>query len=320
MPTGSYRKINYSLRPSKSIERKMLAEAIQRLSHFGRLSTYRYVGFGSTYFSDFKLFHKLLGIKKMVSIEEDVNNQNRFKFNRPFSCVRMELGKSTSILPRLSWREKSIVWLDYDGVLTADVLNDVSFCLANVPSGSMLIVSLNANPEMFDNSVLPEMRPEKRLESLKERVGTDKVPIDIAGSNLGGWGTAEIYRRIILNEIQETLSQRNGFRRFPIVFEQLFNFHYADGAKMLTLGGIVFREDQRELFLKCEFHQLDFIRPDKDDYSIDPPNLTFREIHFIDRHLPNRINTVSLDGLPIDDIRKYSKLYRYFPTFSETEI
>lgn len=102
MPSGSYQKINYSLKTSKSIKRKMLAEAVQRLSHFALLKGIcRYVGFGSTYFSDFKLFHKLLGIKKMVSIEEDVSSQGGLSLITTVSCVRMEFGKSTSILPRL---------------------------------------------------------------------------------------------------------------------------------------------------------------------------------------------------------------------------
>ncbi len=320
MPAGSYQKINYSLRPSKSIERKMLVEAMQKLSNFGQLGTYRYIGFGSTYFSDFKLVHKVLGIKKMVSIEEDIRNQNRFKFNRPFSCVRMEFGKSTSVLPKLSWREKSIVWLDYDGVLTSDVLNDISFCFANLQSGSMFIVSVNATPGTFDDTVPPASRPRYRLEQLRDRVGEDKVPLDVSGVDLSGWGTAKIYKRIILNEIGETLSQRNISRKNPLVFEQLFNFHYADGAKMLTVGGILFRENQRDIFKKCAFDQVDFARFDDQACEIEPPNLTFREIHYIDRYLPNRVGMLNLDGLPKDDVKKYSKIYRYFPTFSETEI
>jgi hypothetical protein len=59
---GSYEKINYSLRPAKSIERKMLCDAFRRLSAFGKVENYQYIGFGSTYFSDFSLFHKALGI------------------------------------------------------------------------------------------------------------------------------------------------------------------------------------------------------------------------------------------------------------------
>ena len=47
----------------------MLAEAFRKLSEFGKLDSYRYVGFGSLYF-DFALFPvKCLVFKKMISIE-----------------------------------------------------------------------------------------------------------------------------------------------------------------------------------------------------------------------------------------------------------
>ncbi len=69
MDTPSYRKINYRVRPAKSIQRKMLCDALLRLSFFEPVENYRYVGFGSTTFTDFILFHKILGIKDMISIE-----------------------------------------------------------------------------------------------------------------------------------------------------------------------------------------------------------------------------------------------------------
>ena len=84
---GTYEKINYSLRPAKSIERKMLGNAFRKLSDFGAVESYRYIGFGSTYFSDFILFHKALGIKHMISIERDRENEERFRFNCPFRCI-----------------------------------------------------------------------------------------------------------------------------------------------------------------------------------------------------------------------------------------
>src|SRR5688572_20955159 len=96
---GSYERINYGLRPAKSIERKMLCEAFRRLSEFGSVESYVYIGFGSTYFSDFNLFHKQLGIRNMISLEKDKNNKARFEFNRPFKCITIEYGHSNEILP-----------------------------------------------------------------------------------------------------------------------------------------------------------------------------------------------------------------------------
>ena len=85
---ASYERIHYGLRPAKNVQRKMLVETFRRLSEFGAVDSYRYVGFGSTYFSDFSLFHKTLGIRSMISIERDLSNRKRFEFNRPFNCAK----------------------------------------------------------------------------------------------------------------------------------------------------------------------------------------------------------------------------------------
>ena len=114
---GSYESINYSLRPAKNIERRMLCEAFRKLSEFERLDRYRYIGFGSTFFSDFSLFHKSLRITDSISIEKDVQNHERFEFNRPYRCIRIEFGESNEVLPKLAWDVKTIVWLDYDYTL-----------------------------------------------------------------------------------------------------------------------------------------------------------------------------------------------------------
>ena len=65
----SYEKINYLLRPNKSVERKMVCEMLAGISSVKDLSAYQYIGFGSTYFADFSLFHRSFGITKMISIE-----------------------------------------------------------------------------------------------------------------------------------------------------------------------------------------------------------------------------------------------------------
>src|SRR5690242_1898583 len=96
-------RVNYSLRPAKQIERRMLTEAFQRLVEFGALSSYRYIGFGSIQFRDFIMFHKHLGITNMLSIEKDAINKARFEFNLPFSCVSLRIGKSGEVLPTIPW-------------------------------------------------------------------------------------------------------------------------------------------------------------------------------------------------------------------------
>lgn len=67
--SGSFAKIDYQLRPAKTVERKMMAEVFCRLSVFAPLDQYRYVGLGSVYFADFFIFHAACGFGSMISIE-----------------------------------------------------------------------------------------------------------------------------------------------------------------------------------------------------------------------------------------------------------
>jgi hypothetical protein len=123
---GSYRNINYSIRPAKAIERKMLCDTFRRVSRIDKLSSYRYIGFGSPFFSDFIVVHRGLGLTKMVDIEMQSHDSSRFRFNRPYHCVKIKFGLAGEILPTLSWRDRTIAWLDYDGTLSTSILEDVA--------------------------------------------------------------------------------------------------------------------------------------------------------------------------------------------------
>ena len=84
----SYRAIDYSLRPAKTIERRMLCEAFRHLHPFERPERYSYVGMRSIYFSDFHLFHRARGISDMVSIEKDAYAEECLNFNLPYNCIK----------------------------------------------------------------------------------------------------------------------------------------------------------------------------------------------------------------------------------------
>jgi len=312
----SYRKINYGLRPAKNIERKMLCEALHKLSHFAPVETYRYIGFGSTYFSDFTLFHKSLGIEDMFSIERDEHHKVRFEFNRPFKCIQIEFGESNDILPSLQWNRKTILWLDYDTQLDDTMLTDTScFCASAVP-GSVIIVTVNAQTYAQEG-------PQDRLQTLKEQVGREKVPLGITGKDLKGWEKAGVYRKIITNEVAQTLTQRNGGLEIgsQIKYKQLFNFHYADDAKMLTVGGLLYEENQADIVDKCAFKNLSFVSSNDIPYKIEIPNLTYRELRRLDEHLPvEDVKNLQVAPIPKEDVEKYARVYRYFPTFAEAEM
>ncbi len=316
----SYERINYALRAAKSVQRKMLVEAFRRLSPFGPINSYRYIGFGSTYFSDFVLFHKMLGINRLMSIEKDALNRQRFEFNRPYSCIQLLFGDSNEVLPTLHWNHKTILWLDYDGTLEPGVLADVKYFCASALPGSVLIVTVNAEPTEYKEN-------ESRLAILKSALGVDKVPPDVKEEDLSQWGTARVYKRIITTEIRETLGERNGTRGFDsaIQYRQLFDFCYADGARMLTVGGLIFERVQKGDVEGCRFKDLPFVRSDirakSKPYMIEVPSLTFREIRHLDKQLPRmKRRRITSPKVPMSDLKRYERIYRYFPAFAETEV
>lgn len=311
---SSYERINYSIRPAKCIERKMLCESFRRLSIFGKVESYSYVGFGSTYFSDFSLFHRALNINNMISIERDEKQKDRFEFNRPFRCINMEYGSSNVVLEGINFEVRSILWLDYDGRLDKEVLLDInSFCSKAAP-GSVIVISVNAEPEKdIDN----------RPQLLREAVGNNRIPEGMLEKDLLLWGTAKVCRKIIYNEIKQILDGRNGVRPkgSKICYKQLFNFHYADGAKMLTTGGLIYDEGQSALVDQCSFEDLSFVRNGEDGYHIEVPCLTYKEIRALDEQLPNADgNVLSLPSVKQSDVDKYEKVYRYFPAFAEANL
>lgn len=326
----SYREINYSLRPAKAVERKMLGEAFRRLYPFQRLTDYRYVGFGSIYFADFQLIHRALGISDMVSVEKNTNAEECFLFNKPYRSIELRFGHSNEILPGLDWSKRSILWLDYDGSLDTDVLADIDTFCARAISGSMLVISVNAQ-------VVREPSPDARksiAESLGEEFDLDryrldqlhalipsKVPFGTKGSDLRGrTALCSIFARVILNEIKEVLATRNSVLIDPekLEFKQVIRFHYSDGAQMLTLGGVLVRSADQELFKSAAFDKLDFCRSGDEAYEIKVPCLTAREIRHLNSQLPSESPTgLQAPGVPEDDLRIYAEMYRYFPAFTE---
>jgi len=226
-------------------------------------------------------------------------------------------GNSVEVLPTLSWDMRTIIWLDYDGTLTKDVLADIQFVLSNLSMGSMFIVSVNAEPEKEENVA-------RGVELLHRRLGENVVPIDVTNADLRKWGAAAIYKRIVNNQIQEALSNKNGGRRSgnKVLYQQLFNFNYADGMKMLTTGGIIFDEGQQRVFPLEDIRRThSFVRFDDEAYIIRVPNLTYRELRYLDGLLPDNKSHVDVQlNIPPQDVENYAEIYRYFPTFAETDV
>lgn len=313
---GSDEFVNYRIRPAKSIERKMFLESVRRLSSFHDIKDYRYVGFGSAFFNDFTLFHKQLGLRKMISIEGNVKDEKRYEFNLPYAAVDLWMGMSTDLLPKVPWDSPVIVWLDYDYRLDIKILEDVYFVARHAPWGSFLFVTVDAEP-------LEHLTD--RAAEMVELWGGRRSTAYYRRRPLGKWGTAREFRRRIHSEIQEAVGDRpksKGRTRY----QQVLHFDYSDGHHhMLSVGGVICGDDAKQkralAVADLSTKRFPFCRPGDAPYLLEVPSLTPKEVRALEVLLP-LVKGGTLDSVPVPGslVVHYPDFYRYYPTFSEVEI
>jgi hypothetical protein len=318
---NSYRKIDYRLRPAKTVERRMIAEYFLRLRGFGTVEDYRYVGLGSVYFSDFALFNIVCGFRDMVSIEltEDPTIKKRFEFNAPLGSIDIQFGHTSTVLPKLDWSQKVAAWMDYDGTLESYVLTDLGYMAATVASESIVLMSVNG--ELADN----DEGNLSKLEVLSSRVGRAKLPARFqGGGSLPSKIVPALYREILTNEIQEALTKRNAGKEDKAEWmnaEQVMFFKYSDGVEMLTLGWVFFLEKDKERFMRCGFSELSHARNSTATFDIEIPFMTNAEIRELNRCKVSNGN-VQAKHIPVppSEIAKYMALKRFWPVLQIPEM
>lgn len=323
---GSSMSVNYNVRPCKSVERKMMCEIISKLVTFDRVCNYRYIGMGAKYFVDFSLLHKEFGINKMYSMEisSDENNKERFEFNKPFNCIKMLFGNSCDILnsASLEWQDiKNIIWLDYDGGIKSNQLQDVEKCIEKMASGSIIFTSFNSDlGDAFKKGL-----PKEKLDIYCSRIDNEALvkllsPKDMSKEKIYQT-TNKMYDMVIKNKILE----RNSTvieEKDKLNYRQLIYFKYNDSkATMLSLGWIIYKNEDVDKYENCNFSELEFYNDTDKPYDITVPNFTYKELTVLNRNMPNVTYPIEeAKFLKEDEVKAYQKIYKYYPTTFETSI
>ena len=316
----SFESINYTLRPNKNVERKLILECLQGLTSAFDFSSYTYVGLGSMWFVDFILAHKQLLIREMISIEDEA--PKRAKFNIPFSVVKVEEGETTKVLPELDLAGRRVIaWLDYDKGLTSPVLVDTNTICSKVSTGSVLLVTLNSNASSLRNQKDEHGTPLSEEQVLK-RFGRNLIPTPLPIEATQTTGYPLFLGSILFEHIRRAI-RKNGRSES---FIPLFNYNYKDNSSMITVGGMIANEEDAEVLQRrLSELALDHITGEE-QFVIDVPNLTFREKLTLDRILPRSTVPTVLEvqdlGFPLKQpqIDSYYKFYRFYPTFSEFSV
>lgn len=289
----------YEFRPAKAAQRRMIVDACRRLTAISALDQYQYVGFGGLEFIDFVEFHRGLGIPVMTSIERDTNMQHRLEFNKPYNGIRVLMGEARDQLPQVDWTRLSITWLDYTDVLTRDILRDLDYVVRSSVPGSVVIVTVNG---AATGVPLPQ-----RLDNLRENLG-DLIGGELNASDMNAWGPVQVERGVL-----QATAHSVGRDAHGLPFRQLFNFHYADDAKMLTWGGIVTSASLDRTIDACRFDDLHFVRTGDDAFEINVPVLTEREITYLETELVGSTSGAlpRIKGVEPKDIKAFAQVYRW---------
>lgn len=301
--------VQFDLRPAKQVERRMLLDAFQRLAQAGfSIRDYAYTGFGSLHFIDFVIFHKLLGIDQMLSVEHDLALEGRVRFNCPYRCVDIMMGSATDVIPTLSRDQQHILWLDNDEPVTKAILNDVYLAGSQLPTGSFLIVTVDVEPPVKDaydahtNKLYFEEEAQNYLGLLDIQAFTKE--------NL-----YKTSKQVIMNALKEGMAGRTS-----IDFHPLFYFVYAGSHRMMTIGGMIGSNAEKRKLNSMNKEGAVYLRmkENEDPYEIKVPVFTRKERHLLDSAMPCPAGWQPTEfTIPVEHIETYREIYRFLPSYVE---
>lgn len=320
--SASFKRIDYSLRPAKHAERRMLCDVFRRLRPFGKIEEYVYVGFGSIWFVDFALMHRSLGIKDMFSIEQEEAARDRIEDNKPFR-IPVDYRQSKDALPDLDWSRNQFIWLDYDDPLSTEMLLDMRTVARRAGSGTALAVSVQCTraPQLAQSDQDKSPGAPTALDRFSNAFGRDRVPQETTAEQLYGWPFGALSRTLLFQEIQAEIGVRNSSgTETEMHFHPICEIEYEDGAKMTTIVGVFYADNNYEQMKQCHFEALDFLPSQPGVVRIAVPKLTAREFKKLESQLPLAQGSELLLGtIPVAEARKFSDMYRYLPNFAVLE-
>jgi len=311
---ASFDSVNYSLRPSKSVQRGLVFEGFRSISNAISLNNAVYIGFGSIWFTDFIMAHKILNIDDMVSIESNEIGFKRAQFNKAYRTITMMEGLSQDKLPELlaipgylarPW----IVWLDYDSALNEGVVQDFQWVLNNAPPNSVVLFTFSATQNAYGD------KPIQRPIRIKGLLG-DVVPDDLSKDDCSKESLPATLAKLAMDFLKSEVADAAR----PGGFVEAFRIPYLDSVGMVTVGGILpavcavpaARAVVSAGNWKCLI-----------DDVIQAPQMTLREVAALQAELPPllqitraHIQTLGFD-LQDEQIQSFQRYYKYLPSFAE---
>lgn len=331
MSAGS--SLPYKLRPNKAVDRELFLSLLTRLAPSFGLEKYHYVGLGGPFLEDFRLVHARLGIERMTCIETEEEVHKRQLFNRPIASIECIHSSLEDYLDQTDFDSPVIVWFDFTepkGITSQ--IERFARTIGTVPIGSILRVTLNANPSSLGSPDPRELsveadgevsedraqRPtiqEWRLARFKSRLG-GLFPSGLSadGMSFKSYG-ASVLRVLKLAVDREALSFKDRQIAWALAT------HYSDGQPMVTATLVVCQTDDettKDLISGWEFYSTTDA-----PHRLDLPAIsTLERLTMESTDEPEKKMGFNLprSGMGEDPFNAFRKYYRIYPHFSRVEL
>lgn len=331
MSAGS--SLPYRLRPNKAVDRELFLSLLLRLNPKMALEKYHYIGLGGPFLEDFRLVHARIGLGRMTCVESEGEVHKRQLFNRPIASIDCVHSTLEDYLDQHDYDVPAIIWFDYTepkGITTQ--IERFARTVGTVPLGSVLRLTLNANPESLGkpdaNEVSVEIdgaesgdrrqKPttqEWRLARFKERVG-HLFPSGLTAEGMTQKNFGLSVLRVLKLAVEKEMLN---FRDRRIVWA--LATHYKDGQAMVTAALVVCGADDpsvEELITAWEFHS-----STDAPHRLDLPALSTLErltMESTDDARKKLVFDLPKSDMGEDPFLIFKKFYRIYPHFSRVEL
>jgi hypothetical protein len=269
-----------------------------------------YIGFGSVWFADFVLAHRMLGIQSMISIESDPVTFKRAEFNRPYRTLEVVEGESSDETPRLLDRPELadrqwIIWLDYDKGLDVTKLEELTELVRRLPPNSILLTTFSALARKYGLGP----RGSKKVNSLFDLSGPESI-------SQKDYDDDDALMRFLAKALEDFLVSKavQATKHFVPAFRLL----YRDSTPMVTIGGVLPSGASEQAIRKIVSDAKWEGQPAD---AIEAPPLTVKEIMALQALLPDSKGLARSDvqhlGFDLEDaqLRSFVDHYLNYPSF-----
>lgn len=287
--SGGY--VPYHLRMNKAVERQLFLETMKKINDFYPMKRYTYVGFGSNFLEDYKLFGASFDFREMISIENDPSVYKRQQFNTSSRIIQCTLQDSQDFIDNLTTPHPDIlVWLDYANADLKQQLKEISDLLRKMKTGDILKITFNAHLNNLDTKKKAKSgtvvnKYEQRLQNYQKKTGIFYPSLFASTNHVKNEEELPVLLKKTLNILTDSIFTGSS----KLIFQPLTSYYYKDGSPMFTLTGIVLEKKiVRNFIEKTKFAKWDLsnLSWQQDPIRINVPWLSIKEKTTLDSFLP----------------------------------